>query len=215
MLNIIIKDIYQSRKLLLLYLLMLVGFIVAVHIFTGDLVGTGIFAMIFPLGLSIKNEIYEQKNKGYSLIKSMPIKYYKIVVSKFIITAIFALFGLIISICTISILTKSIYLDSKIFAFSIGSVTAGMIFVGIFYAIAYKFGAEKANAFIVVFFAFTVVLAQVAFLFHKNVYLSNTILAIERFFKNTNGYILLIYALLTYLLIMLLSIKVFKNSKVV
>lgn len=210
---LIYKDIYQTRKIILIY--MILGMLFAfVGINSGNTVMLAIPILLIVYSALARNEIYEDKNKGYEFLKTLPIKPYKIVVSKFITAFILTLVGTWYALMLIIFFGDDITLNQA-FTIILPSCGITLIFAGMFYAMVYKLGAVKAIniiGFIFISFAFVPFLIKllVESLFSKEV--------ITEFFQKVSnisldGYIAFTIVIGIYLLLMLLSIKVFYKNR--
>lgn len=222
MLNIILKDIYQNRKLIIIYfaILFLVNIFVSIELIGNYVPAASLMSMMVPFGLAIKSETYEQKNKGYRLIKTLSLSNTKIVASKFLGSIIIGIITIIFTLTIVAIASRDISIIKATVPFSISAILISLILAGITYTISYKFGAEKANAFIVILLGIFVFIGQLALYFArtavgKKPFIYKILVSIIDFFVNTPGYMLFILGISIYFITFILSVLVFKKSKVI
>lgn len=222
MLNIISKDIYQNRKLIMTYFtIIMISFIVMNLISDGDgLESVGLMSMMVPFGLAIKSEIYEQKNKGYRLIKTLSLSNTKIVLSKFLTSIIMAIITAVFTLVVTILVSGDINIIKLALPFVTTAMLISLITAGVCYIISYKFGAEKANTFIIVLIGTLVFLGQITLFLarsygHKKPVILKIIDSVIHFLKYTNGYLLILLGVSIYFITFLMSIRAFKNSKVI
>lgn len=210
---LIFKEIFQSRKTLLMYMVMGLAFAI-VGITSGNTVMLSIPTLLIVYSVAARNEIYEDKNRGYDFLKTLPIKPYKIVVSKFITAFILSAVGCLYALVIIMLFGKEIALEQAL-SIALSSSGISLIFAGIFYVMVYKFGAVKAiNIIRLVFISFTFVPFLITFavkaLFSKE--------DVKNFFQGLSnirldGYTILALIIFLYVILMLLSIKVFYKNR--
>lgn len=224
MLNIILKDIYQNRKLIIGYfaILLLVNIVVSINIFGDYIPAASLMSMMVPFGLALKSETYEQKNKAYKFLKNLPISNKKIVTSKFLGSILIGIITIIFTLITAAIVSKDLSIIKSTLPFSTAAILISLILAGITYAISFKFGAEKANVFIVVLLGLLVFIGQLGLFFarqyvntNEKTFIYKMIVSIITFFENTQGYILLILGISIYFATFLMSIRAFNKSKVI
>lgn len=224
MLNIIFKDIYQNRKLIIGYfaILLLVNILVKINIFGNDISAASLLAMMVPFGLALKSEVYEQKNKAYRLLKNLPISNTKIVASKFLGSIIIGIITIIFTLIVAAIVSGDLSIIKSTLPFSTAAILISLILTGFTYTISFKFGAEKANVFIVILLGLLVFIGQLG-IFLARQYVNTTektfiykmLVSIIVFFENTQGYILLMLGISLYFATFLISIRSFNKSKVI
>ena len=217
MLYIIYKDIYQSRKSILLYMLLGAIFLLF-NLLNGmgiGIVATFIFVLVY--GIVSRNEYYEDKNGGYMMLKTLPIKPYKIVISKFITAIILSVIGAIFSYVFISVYTRSFILDDVTKLMILAGVSVSLLFSGFLYILVYKVGATRAiNVSRILFFAIFFLTPLLISYTVKNVSKSKNfdMNTINAFINNLNGLKILSFVLVIYIGMMLISISIFEKKKV-
>jgi len=222
MLNIIFKDLYQARKTILLYLAVgLVYILSTIRTEAGMPMSVGfIFLMIY--GVVVRNEYVEEKNRGYSLLRTLPLKPYKIVMSKYMAAIVLAVIS-VIYYGLMTILFGSNVVDIS-FMISILLVGAGfaLIFTGIIYIFIYKYGASRAinlsRIFFIVFFLIPVFFSTILEKIPKPSFIESG--KLEMFLESiatdfTTWSLLFVgISLIIYFLTMIASISQFKKNKV-
>ncbi|WIV11498.1 ABC-2 transporter permease [Proteiniborus sp. MB09-C3] len=222
MLYIIYKDIYQARKTILLYFMIGLVFIMStIRNDMGIFMSVGfIFMMVY--GVTARNEYAEDKNKGYSLLRTLPLKPYKIVMSKYITALLLAIAGMLYYLVLARFTNGKIVFDSTLsLALSVG-VSLALIFTGILYTFIFRYGAAKAinlsRLFFFGFFFLPVIISSLAKYIPKPSFIESG--KLEMFLESISldltgwSFLLLGIAFAIYLLTMLASINQFKKNKI-
>lgn len=155
MLNIIYKDLYQARKTIFLYLLIGLVFIFStIYNDMGIFMSVGfIFLMVY--GVVARNEYIEDKNRGYSLLRTLPLKPYKIVVSKYMTGLILASVSVLYYYLMSFVFNNETILNSSMITIPLIGAGFALIFTGVLYIFIYKYGAARAiNLSRIFFFGF-------------------------------------------------------------
>ncbi len=193
------------------------GFIVLVTIILRMTLGTGstvpqvmicgVLIIMLVLGAVFMNEQYEEKYKGYDFLDILPVKTGEIVASKFglVLLADIAVVGYLLFLFSFSplsprdwILVRSYFLMMGVFCLAFAALSYMVIFI-----ISY-------TKFAVIIMTFFVLLGFVPVLIMK-LYGDNMNVLVESiltFLRNLNWIILLPSALVGYLILMWLAIKV-------
>lgn len=222
MLNIMFKDLYQARKTILLYLALgLVYILSTIRTEAGIAMSVGfIFLMIY--GVVARNEYVEEKNRGYSLLRTLPLKPYKIVMSKYMAAIVLAVIS-VIYYGLMALLFGSNVADIR-FMISILLVGAGfaLIFTGILYIFIYKYGAARAinlsRIFFLGFWLIPVVFSTILEKVPKPSFIESG--KLEMFLESiaadfsTLSLLFVGISLIIYFLTMIASISQFKKNKI-
>lgn len=214
MLYIMIKDLYQSRKMISTGLVSGVIFALA-GMFGGNLGFLVIVPILVVYGTVSKNEFNEEKNQGYSFLRMLPIRPYKIIVSKFITALVLSLIGVIYSLVLTFLFSRGV-IDTQlvIMIFSGGGIS--LIFVGILYSLIYKYGAIKAmnisRLFFLSFFIWPMVFKWIVMKLVSKETLIKTLESLANI--HINWSIITLSVLLIYILLMFNSIRLFNKKKI-
>ncbi len=222
MLYLIYKDLYQARKTITLYFLIGVVFIVStIYNDMGIFMSVGfIFLMVY--GVVARNEYTEDKNKGYSLLRTLPLKPYKIVMSKYITAFLLSIVGVLYYYILTKLLGNKVIMDNTFAGIPLVGAGFALVFTGILYIFIYKYGAARAinlsRLFFFGFFFIPVIISSLIRYIPKPRFLESGQLEvfIERIFNNFTicSLIFLGVALVIYLITMLISINQFKKNKI-
>ncbi|MGF7058959.1 ABC-2 transporter permease [Brassicibacter mesophilus] len=216
MLYIIFKDIYQSRKSIILYMVLGVMFILFNRVNGTELGMVSAFIFVLVYGIVSRNEYNEDKNGGYMMLRTLPIKSYKIVVSKFITAIILAAIGALFSYAVISIYSRTFILDEATKLLILAGVSVSLLFSGFLYILVYKFGATRAiNISKILFFGIFFLPPIIVSYILKNIPKSFDISSIDAFINNLNGIKIISFVLIIYIGMMLISISIFEKKKAV
>lgn len=144
MLNIIYKDLYQARKTILLYSLIGLIFVFStIQADTSIFMSAGfIFLMVY--GVVARNEYVEDKNRGYSLLRTLPLKPYKIVMSKYMTALILAAVSVLYYYLMSVIFNNKTLMNSYLITIPLIGAGLALIFTGVLYIFIYKYGAARA-----------------------------------------------------------------------
>lgn len=222
MLNIIYKDLYQARKTIFLYFLIGLIFIFStIYNDMGIFMSVGfIFLMVY--GVVARNEYIEDKNRGYSLLRTLPLKPYKIVMSKYMTALILAAASVLYYYLISFIFGNDTIISSPMITIPLIGAGFSLIFAGILYIFIFKYGASKAiNLSRIFFFGFFFIPAIVSTIL-KNVPKPSFIESgeLETLLESLAtdftmwSLVFLGISLIIYLLTMLASINQFKKNKI-
>ncbi|WP_202711536.1 ABC-2 transporter permease [Sporosalibacterium faouarense] len=211
MLYIIFKEFSQSKKMILLSLIFGSLFIVALTSGTEENLMVGRFVLMIAFMVVMTNEHNEDKNKGYSLMRTLPLKQYKIVIGKFTASFILILLGGLYTFIIIKIKSMSTGLSTDMVTTIINSVSTTLLFIGIFYILLYKFGSGIAInisrvVFFIVFFS-PGLMNIINEKFNFDIPFMSMITEINIF----NSIVLFVVSIVFYQLCMLVSMKFFRN----
>ena len=211
MLKIVFKDIYQLRKSIVIYII--IGLFLSIFgIKDNNMSMIGISTFLIVYSVVAQSEFYEDKNRGYYFLKTLPIKRYKIVVSKFITTLILAAAGSLFGLTAALVLGDSIVFNQvlKIILMSLG---ISLNFAGTLYVLSYKMGALKAiniTRYLFITFAFIPLILSSLL---KPLFSQEQLIRIIQILDNFNIIQFFVLMIIIYMFLMFLSIKVFYKSK--
>ena len=215
---IIYKDIYQARKSIILYMLLGVMFILFNRVNNTELGMVSAFIFVLVYGIVSRNEYNEDKNGGYMMLRTLPIKSYKIVVSKFITAIILAVIGALFSYVVISVYSRSFIIDDATKLLILAGVSISLLFSGFLYILVYKVGATKAInisrfLFFGIFFLPPILISYIV----KNVPIPKNfdMNSIDMIITNLSPIKILSVVLVIYIGMMLISISIFEKKKAV
>lgn len=222
MLNIIYKDLYQARKTIFLYFLMGLIFIFStIYNDMGIFMSVG-FVFLMVYGVVARNEYTEDKNRGYSLLRTLPLKPYKIVISKYMTALILAAVSVLYYYLVSFVFGNKTILSTSMITIPLIGAGFALIFTGILYIFIYKYGASKAiNLSRIFFFGFFFIPVIISTLL-ENVPMPSFIelgeleILLDSFTTDFTLWSLLFLgiSLAIYLLTMLASINQFKKNKI-
>lgn len=212
MLHIILKDFYQSKKVLLFSLIIGVFFITSLTSSNGESIMMGGFILMLTFSVVVTNEHYEDKHKGYYLLRTLPIKGYKIIIGKFISSFLIIAMGVGVTLLILILNPKISQVSTFTTITIMNGVSMTLTFIGIFYVMQYKWGAGIAiNVSRVVFFLAFFSPTIIDLLMEKlKVYWN--FMEMLRNMDIINGYILLSLSFTVYLICMVTSISVYKKN---
>lgn len=222
MLYIIYKDLYQARKTIFLYFLIGLVFIISnMYNDMGIYMSVG-FIFLLVYGVVATNEYVEDKNKGYSLLRTLPLKPYKIVMSKYITSILLAISGVLYYLILAKLSGGRIVIDNLLYSILSIGVSFVLVFTGILYIFIYKYGAAKAinlsRLFFFGFFFLPVIISSIIKYIPKPSFIESGKLEmfLESIPLDLTGWSLLFLgiSLIIYLLTMLASIRQFKKNKI-
>lgn len=215
---LITKEIYQSKRtLLLLFFMGLIFIFIENEYFNGTLAAAFLtFFIIFTV--MTRNEYYEDKNNGYLLLRTLPIKANQIVLSKFLsVIIMLGIYSLFYWIALVLIKQHTVTSDNIfIYVLFIGiSIIVG----GVFYNLVYKFGSVKAINMIRIIFLMLYFIPGVLIIVLQD-YINSLDLSIftkigEFFTDFNNVYSVSGLIIFLYFLLYLNAVRLFKNSKAV
>lgn len=222
MLNIIYKDLYQARKTIFLYFLIGLIFIFStIYNDMGIFMSVGfIFLMVY--GVVARNEYTEDKNRGYSLLRTLPLKPYKIVMSKYLTALILAIASVLYYYLMSFVFGNETIMSSSMITIPLIGAGFALIFTGILYIFIYKYGASRAiNLSRIFFFGFFFIPAIISALL-DNIPMPSFIesgeleILLESLATDFTMWSLVFLgiSLIIYLLTMLASIRQFKKNKI-
>ncbi|WP_425448878.1 ABC-2 transporter permease [Dethiothermospora halolimnae] len=221
---IIFKDIYSCRKSILIYMVIAIGFIMTG--FGGENSNfVGIVIMMMTYGTATRIQYDEEKHMGYSFLRTLPIRSYKIVASKFLTSFILAVFTVVYTFGLLVILPKGQINDEGIIVI-VATFSVALILTGIFHLMVYKYGSSKAltytRIFFFSFFFIPFIGSYITDLLKKitsKEAVMDMINKISGLFENLtisgNIVLLLIVGFLVYFLLMLRSIIIFNKKSAV
>lgn len=215
MLRIILKDIFLCRKTLLVALILGLFFIVSLNISNEDNVLLGGYILMIVFSVVTTSEHNEAKNKGYNLLRTLPVKGYKIVVGKFLTALSVMIFGIGYVFLILSILGGT----SEISPFIINSIitysSMTLMVIGIFYVLVYRIGATKAISLMrVIFFLLFFSPALINIAMEKLGFQINYLEILEEM-NISSSYVMLLLSIVVYFLCLGISIGFFKKYKFV
>lgn len=222
MLNIIYKDLYQARKTILLYLVIGLVFILStIYNDMGIFMSVG-FIFIMVYGVVARNEYVEDKNRGYSLLRTLPLRPYKIVMSKYMTGLILAGIGVLYYYLVSFIFNNESLMNSSMITIPLIGAGFSLIFTGVLYIFIYKYGAAKAinlsRIFFFGFFFLPVIVSNLLVYIPKPSFIESGELEVllERIASDFTIWSLLFLgiSLVLYLITMLASISQFKKNKI-
>lgn len=222
MLYIIYKDLYQSRKTILLYFLIGLVFIVSSFLNDMGIAMSAAFIFLLVYGVVVRNEYTEDKNKGYSLLRTLPIKPCKIILSKYLTALLLATTGVLFYFIIAKLSGGRIVIDGL--SRSVVLIGAGfaLVFTGVLYMFIFKYGAAKAinisRLFFFGFFFLPGIISSLVKYIPKPGFIESGKLEIvlEKFFANLLSSTIAIVgvALIIYVFTMIVSINQFKKNKI-
>ncbi|WP_202711535.1 ABC-2 transporter permease [Sporosalibacterium faouarense] len=204
---IIFKDIYQSRKTIIMYLIVGLVFIILGRS-TGNIGLLGVPSLIIAFSIIARNEMYEDKNKGYNLLKTLPIKPYKIVISKYLTALVLAGIGALYSILIVAILEKG-NISTETYLVILVSAGIAILFASILYNFVYKYGAVKAisySRFVLIGIAFLPMITKLVF---QNIISKELIINILNYINNIDPWNFVFAFGVILVLLVLNSIRLF------
>lgn len=215
MLSLIYKDFYQSRKTILILLLVGTAFIFnLVHDEQYLMLSGFIFMIVY--GFISRNEYNEDKNRGYTLLRTLPIKSSKIVVSKFLSAFLITLLSVIYSFTMIYLFNKSLLLDPLLVHSIFINALVVLLFSGLFYICVFRFGSMKTNNisrifFFILFFApgFLVKILKNNSTQSEAIHFFNTFI---QYIGTMNLFIFLSFLAILYISTLFISIIMFKKN---
>lgn len=223
MLYIIYKDLYQSRKTIFLYFLIGLVFIISSFFNDMGIAMSAAFIFMMVYGVVVRNEYNEDKNKGYTLLRTLPIKPYKIVLSKYITAFLLSVAGVLFYFIIAKLSGGRIVINNLSKIIVLTGAGFALVFTGILYIFIFRYGAAKAiNISRLFFFGFLFLPGIISSLIRyipKPSFIESGELEmfLEKFFSNFFSSTLTIVglALIIYMLTMLASIKQFKKNKLI
>lgn len=223
MLYIVYKDLYQSRKTIALYFTIGLVFILYSFLNNLGLAMSAAFTFVMVYGVVIRTEYNEDKNKGYTLLRILPIKPYKIVISKYITPLLLATAGILFYVIIAKLSGGRMTIDNVAISIILAGSGFTLAFTGAVYVLIYRYGAAKAiNISRIIFFALMFLPGLISSLLVKYIPKPSFIQSgklenlLERLSNNPVNFNLLIIglALAIYLLTMLISIRQFNNKRI-
>lgn len=210
MLGIILKDIYQMKKVILISIAYGVFFIGTIA--TSNISMVNRYILTFSFIVVATNEYQEEKNKGYWLLKTLPIKAYKIVVGKFLKTFLITILGVVLTFTLLMLHPQISNIDSIIIKSFINTFSITLIFIGIFYALQYRIGANKSISYLRIIFFVLFFAPDIINLIKTK---SNNALGFKSTIEILNTYSIFGIGLIVYIILMFVSIRQFKKNCVV
>lgn len=134
MIHLLYKDLYLTRKTILLYLL--IGLLLQ---FNPSI--TPIFIFFITYGVLAKTELTEEKYEGYTLLSTLPVSKSSLVISKYLLVL------LIVGLATIYTLTLQLWINNlsgTAVSTILGTTAVTLIVNGFLLLLSYKYGATRA-----------------------------------------------------------------------
>jgi ABC-2 type transport system permease protein len=221
MLNLIIKEIAIQKKTLLYTFLYTIF-----SPFAFFAMGQSDFSLfvLSPLGVTYMFTTfatsYDDKNKSEIVLNSLPLKRNDIVISKYISTLLYAFIGFVYSILIGSIgkatglpmFTRSISLLDIVFV-----LTTVCIFSSLFFPAYFKFGFIKTKIFDTLLLMLIVVLPSLAIQYANTNPNNVTVQEINYLITNTSSFtqssLALITGLILFLISLMISIHIYNNKE--
>jgi hypothetical protein len=208
-----IHILQRGYRIFLAYFLFFFGLLTAVRFLLGKELNvfftliSGIAIFMYTIGAMLGSEQVEEKNRGYTILATLPISNFEITAAKFLLPLVsgFALaLSLILLFATFSAPAQDMLLVRSYFllAASAGLLVAGLLYIGIF-----TFGYTK---FVIVVLSFTTALGLVPMLILKrnredmDVIIENLLAWI----RGLDWLVLIPLLLVAYLGLMVLALKI-------
>ncbi len=214
MLNLILKDIYNSKKIIILYALVGIGLILSMNMSSPNTGSVGAFVFIMAYGVVIRNEYLEDKNNAYTLYRTLPIRPYKVVVSKYITGILVIMLAMVLSV-SVQCFASRFFLTGLPVSpqqFYLPAVSAGcsaLMFVGGFYVMAFKYGTVKAinYARLILFALFCGLMFLITIL--KRMAVDMNLSGIASIIENIRGIWIVLIVMAVYIMFMVISIRLY------
>lgn len=174
-------------------------------------ISSGIYIIFMTTGNMLFSESYEEKNNGFCIMNSLPVKVREIVAAKFLKSLLLTFLSFVIVLLQNTIYISSENLLSKyIVNFSFFSAGASLLIVSVAYLGIYKMGLTKFLRIILPTFFILGVLIQFLLILltaknHSAAYLFETF---KQFLLNTNWILVTLCVIGIFFLIMYATIKV-------
>lgn len=208
---IIYKDLYQSKKTIMVYLIIgLVFVILGTSSDNPAFIGIPIILIVYSV--LARNELYEDKNKGYVFLKTLPLKPYKIVLSKYLLCIILALIGTLYSTVVLVLVKKGNIAYSE-FAVILACGAVALLMSGVLFNLIYRYGAAKAISYTRLVFISFAFLPMVLKLALERIVSEEAIAGVLKSLSNIDLSTFLIIALALFIILMLDSIRIFYKKK--
>ncbi|GEM_PF-7121713 len=198
MIHLLYKDLYLTRKTILLYLL--IGLLLQ---FNPSM--TPIFIFFITYGVLAKTELTEEKYEGYTLLSTLPVSKSTLVISKYLLGL------LIVGLATTYTLILQLWINnlSGIAVSTILGIAAATLIVnGFLLLLSYKYGATRA---ITYFRIIVLSLFLIPWLLQISLGLPGEELILWASSLQASVMTILILSLIAYGVLMLISINTFKK----